>query len=222
MAAAALAAAAFAAAEAEPIAAAAQAARRGGRARRGRPSAAAAAAAEAARAPEAERRRRAAAAAEVEPVAEPEPVAPIAAERPPGRCRHAADLAAAGAVPRCRRRPCAAAPDEPPPPAAAPWLTVAPARTLRSAVARRAALGPPAPTGRRDMPTTLAGRPLVPQDRRRPALWAASAREVLTGRRPGRQPRPPSRRSRAQPCVSCGLSLSANARFCRRCGTRQG
>jgi ribosomal protein L40E len=26
----------------------------------------------------------------------------------------------------------------------------------------------------------------------------------------------------AQPCVSCGLSLSANARFCRRCGTRQG
>ena len=25
-----------------------------------------------------------------------------------------------------------------------------------------------------------------------------------------------------QPCISCGLSLSANARFCRRCGTRQG
>jgi ribosomal protein L40E len=22
-------------------------------------------------------------------------------------------------------------------------------------------------------------------------------------------------------CVSCGLSLSATARFCRRCGTRQ-
>jgi len=22
-------------------------------------------------------------------------------------------------------------------------------------------------------------------------------------------------------CISCGLSLSANARFCRRCGTRQ-
>jgi hypothetical protein len=25
-----------------------------------------------------------------------------------------------------------------------------------------------------------------------------------------------------QSCVSCGLSLSATARFCRRCGTRQG
>jgi ribosomal protein L40E len=28
--------------------------------------------------------------------------------------------------------------------------------------------------------------------------------------------------SGVQPCSSCGLSLSATARFCRRCGTRQG
>jgi hypothetical protein len=50
------------------------------------------------------------------------------------------------------------------------------------------------------------------------ALWAASAQEVLA--------RPPSAPATAvtgvQPCSSCGLSLSATARFCRRCGTRQG
>lgn len=50
------------------------------------------------------------------------------------------------------------------------------------------------------------------------ALWAASAREVLA---------PPASAPAAgpagvQPCSSCGLSLSATARFCRRCGTRQG
>jgi hypothetical protein len=46
------------------------------------------------------------------------------------------------------------------------------------------------------------------------ALWAESAREVVApakGRGGGG----------IQPCVSCGLSLSANARFCRRCGTSQ-
>ena len=51
------------------------------------------------------------------------------------------------------------------------------------------------------------------------ALWAASAQEVLA--------RPASAAASApvagvQPCSSCGLSLSATARFCRRCGTRQG
>jgi hypothetical protein len=50
------------------------------------------------------------------------------------------------------------------------------------------------------------------------ALWAASAQEVSD---------PAAGQgvkiaSGVQPCVSCGLSLSANARFCRRCGTRQG
>ncbi len=49
-------------------------------------------------------------------------------------------------------------------------------------------------------------------------LWAESAREVVAvapqadGRAAGG----------VQPCVSCGLSLSATARFCRRCGSRQG
>jgi ribosomal protein L40E len=52
------------------------------------------------------------------------------------------------------------------------------------------------------------------------SVWAASSQEVLAA--PG-----PSAATRAgtpaiQACVSCGLSLSANARFCRRCGSRQG
>jgi hypothetical protein len=42
-------------------------------------------------------------------------------------------------------------------------------------------------------------------------LWVASTRDVVS--RPG---------SGVSACVSCGLPLSANARFCRRCGSRQG
>ena len=49
-------------------------------------------------------------------------------------------------------------------------------------------------------------------------LWAESAREVVavTPQSDGRAA------GGVQPCVSCGLSLSATARFCRRCGSRQG
>jgi ribosomal protein L40E len=42
------------------------------------------------------------------------------------------------------------------------------------------------------------------------ALWVASSLEVA------------QKATGVQSCVSCGLSLSATARFCRRCGTRQG
>jgi hypothetical protein len=53
------------------------------------------------------------------------------------------------------------------------------------------------------------------------SLWAASAREVLNGS--AQAPQQVAAASLTpQPCVSSGLSLSANARFCRRCGTRQG
>jgi hypothetical protein len=103
-------------------------------------------------------------------------------------------------------------------PVANPWLTVAPddggtspqwpAGPQWGSVARRT-----------DLPTTLAGKPLMPMDDAA-SLWAASAREVLGG-----GPRPAVPLAIApptpQPCVSCGLPLSANARFCRRCGTRQ-
>ncbi|HEY3073214.1 MAG TPA: hypothetical protein VGJ46_10410 [Candidatus Limnocylindrales bacterium] len=48
------------------------------------------------------------------------------------------------------------------------------------------------------------------------ALWAASSRDVMA-------PLPQQAAVPAiQTCVSCGLSLSATARFCRRCGSRQG
>jgi hypothetical protein len=47
------------------------------------------------------------------------------------------------------------------------------------------------------------------------ALWAASARNVVAS--PTGAPV-----AGVQPCSSCGLSLSATARFCRRCGSRQG
>jgi hypothetical protein len=47
------------------------------------------------------------------------------------------------------------------------------------------------------------------------ALWVASARDVIAT--PSGAPG-----SGVQSCSSCGLSLSATARFCRRCGSRQG
>ena len=50
------------------------------------------------------------------------------------------------------------------------------------------------------------------------AMWAASSREVLGGPVDAQANVPTG----IQPCSNCGLSLSANARFCRRCGTRQG
>jgi hypothetical protein len=50
-------------------------------------------------------------------------------------------------------------------------------------------------------------------------LWAASAQEVVG--QPGTA-RPGVAPAGVQPCSNCGLSLSATARFCRRCGTRQG
>ncbi len=47
-------------------------------------------------------------------------------------------------------------------------------------------------------------------------VWDASVREVTSA--PGIAANPVG----VQSCVSCGLSLSATARFCRRCGSRQG
>ncbi len=101
-----------------------------------------------------------------------------------------------------------------------PWLTVAPDDGAAAPQWPTAPQWGARPGTTRELPTTLAGRPIVPQDNAA-ALWAASAREVLTG---GPTPATPTAAAPAtpQPCVSCGLSLSPNARFCRRCGTRQG
>jgi hypothetical protein len=122
-----------------------------------------------------------------------------------------------------------AEPVEPPAPSPVPdaaetlapgWLTVAPDDGFAPEWPRRPSW--PA-TGRPVEATTIAGRKLVPSADAA-AMWAASAREVMSAgptatSSPGREavstPTP-------QPCVQCGLSLSANARFCRRCGARQG
>ncbi len=47
-------------------------------------------------------------------------------------------------------------------------------------------------------------------------LWNASAQEVVVAAAQSAVP------GGIQSCISCGLSLSATARFCRRCGSRQG
>ena len=54
------------------------------------------------------------------------------------------------------------------------------------------------------------------------ALWAASAQQVSSVSEVPQVGASAPKAGGVQPCVSCGLSLSANARFCRRCGTRQG
>jgi nicotinate-nucleotide--dimethylbenzimidazole phosphoribosyltransferase len=161
---------------------------------------------------------------EPEPVAaepEPEPVAaepepePVAAE--PARVDVVTQPTWPQPAPSPATEPVPAAADQPVTPAPAPWLTVAPEDSDGPQWPVAPAF--PTPSVRRDMPTTLAGRPLVPQADPS-GLWAASAREVLTGaaKAPVQAAVPTPT---AQPCVSCGLSLSANARFCRRCGTRQ-
>jgi hypothetical protein len=70
-------------------------------------------------------------------------------------------------------------------------------------------------TGRSAVGLPFLGRPAAPQGGIE-ALWAESTSKVTT-------PTPSGRTAGVvQPCISCGLSLSANARFCRRCGTAQG
>ena len=154
--------------------------------------------------------------------AEPEPVAaePVAAEPEP---------VAAGPAPRDDVVPQPTWPTTPPPepvaapaptpepaPGTAPWLMVAPEEAARPEPQWPATPAWRANARNTDAPTTLAGRTLLPQPDATD-LWAASAREVLSA--------PPvtdaAVSATPQPCVQCGLSLSASARFCRRCGTRQ-
>ena len=72
------------------------------------------------------------------------------------------------------------------------------------------------PAARASVELPFPGRPAEPQGGV-DALWAASNQELVA------TPPTPGRSSGGiQPCVSCGLSLSATARFCRRCGTIQG
>jgi len=142
---------------------------------------------------------------EPEPVAEPEaqPVAVAAAPAPP--------------------EPVA----PPAPPAVAPVPPVAPLPSPDGPTG-----APQWPTGPR-WPTGIPARPTVPQPtapgpagsdpltaimarQATEAMWAASSRDVV---QPPLVAQAPT--AAVQPCVSCGISLSATARFCRRCGTAQ-
>lgn len=119
-------------------------------------------------------------------------------------------------------------------PAAVPAAVDEPA----GAAAPNEAAAPPVwPTGPR-WPTAILARPAPPDLEGSPppsiaamvdplaaliartstdAMWAASSRELAL---------PPAvaqaSATGVQSCGNCGLSLSATARFCRRCGTAQG
>lgn len=161
-----------------------------------------------------------------EPPAEPmaaagEPAADAIEEvAPPAEPAAAADPAPPAAQTAPAEQTEAVRDAAPRPAIGAGWLTVAPDDARPPATTQDPVW--PA-TGRPPMVGMLAGRRLAsPSDPA--ALWAASAREVLSGGpRPGGagQSRP-SGPATPQPCVSCGLPLSVNARFCRRCGSRQG
>ena len=158
--------------------------------------------------------------AEVEPEPEPEPVvAEVEPEPEPAPPRRIAPISET--IVRFPRdpRPAASPPDEP---AADP---IAAAAVSPEVAARRAQMdllglgdpgeGPVAPQRPAVMPyrsrgaaatsNQLAGRAGGP------SFWEASAREVAGA----------AGHIGVQNCGHCGLSLSANARFCRRCGTRQ-
>ena len=167
------------------------------------------------------------AAAEV--AAPPVEVAPVSAEPEPSPA--AAEVAEPEPEPIAAA---AAAPIEPMPAPEAP----APAPAVPPAAAPPAPAGVPSgppqwPTGPR-WPTGIPARQTLPPPTPAPgpvadplaaimarqateAMWAASSRDVV---------QPPLVAQAApvagvQPCISCGISLSANARFCRRCGTSQ-
>ncbi|MGH2382818.1 MAG: hypothetical protein ACRDG7_16575 [Candidatus Limnocylindria bacterium] len=153
-----------------------------------------------------------------EPIAEPEPV-----------------TAEAEPEPEVERRPRIAPISETilhfpsrPTPAAAPSEDDRAAAVIDSpeVAARRAQLdllglgdpgqGPVAPARSQTQPYRSRGAAVTPAELARQAalrgsFWEASAREVAdAGGQVG-----------VQSCGQCGLSLSASARFCRRCGTRQ-
>ena len=99
-----------------------------------------------------------------------------------------------------------------------PSPTVAPVAQVSPGASRRNRAGRPSRNGRassRPPGLPFLGRPVVPTGGV-DALWAESNQAVSAPRRAADKPA-----GGVQPCVSCGLSLSASARFCRRCGTSQ-
>jgi nicotinate-nucleotide--dimethylbenzimidazole phosphoribosyltransferase len=162
------------------------------------------------------------AAVEPEPVVaeapEPEPI-PAAPEQP------AAPPIAAAAASDVVEQPTwrITAPDPTPAAPAIPDQGGGPVPLQASGASVRPAAGEPQWPARPEWPAASAsavglpflGRPATPEGGI-DALWAASNQELVTA-----APAPGKVASGIQPCISCGLSLSATARFCRRCGTLQ-
>ncbi len=148
-----------------------------------------------------------------QPAAETAPPAPLVEEPIAATAAPAPSVAPPVAEPTPSGAP--GAPD-----ALAPgWLTVAPDDGSAPAWTQGSAwTAAPRPVEG----ATLAGRRLLPTSDAA-ALWAASAQEVMQAGPVGasRVARGHAAAPTPQPCVGCGLSLSANARFCRRCGARQ-
>ena len=157
-------------------------------------------------------------AAEAPQVAEPAPrPEPIAAEAPPVAAEPA--VAPVAAEPRKDRV------EQP------TWRIVAPDSPAATPTGRdqvdpglAAAASATPPAAQPEWPSTPqwpTAAPAIPYPaehlavRSTNALWAASARDVVNS------PGGPAVAG-IQPCSNCGLSLSATARFCRRCGSRQG
>lgn len=154
----------------------------------------------------------------VEPTAEPEPIAAAAAPEPEAPTTRR-DIVEQPAWPSPEVP--AAAPDaEPSWPTGARWPTALPARPEASPPPPPQPVPPPIPAPVAANPPAAAeadALAFLTARRAGEAMWAASAQDVVSaGARPGGTI-PAGVRS----CVSCGLSLSATARFCRRCGTRQ-
>jgi ribosomal protein L40E len=165
-------------------------------------------------------------AAEVEP--EPEPVAAEAEPEPtPRPIRPVSETILRLPRPEAAPQP----PPAPQPPAApqpSPEELVAAQRDDPELAARRAQLdmlgigdpgkGPVAPSAGTVLPYRSRGATAHPSEAVRAAaaardasFWEASAREVAGA----------TSQIGVQNCAQCGLSLSATARFCRRCGARQ-
>ena len=151
-----------------------------------------------------------AAAAEPEPIVVAEPASePVVTPEPPAAAPAAPqrDIVEQPSWPR-PDEPAAAPGAEPQWPTGPRWPTAIPARavpTVPSPAPPPAALNPAAA----DPLAFLALRAGE-------AMWAASAQDVVAPVVAGAVPA-----ATVHSCVSCGLSLSATARFCRRCGTRQ-
>ncbi len=154
-------------------------------------------------------------AAEPEPVAEPEPIAASASAQPEPEPQVAPEPAREDRIEQPTWR--IYAPDGAQP--ALPAAAVPPAPTPPVAPANGNGAAPQWPA-RPDATESPAMALLLNRSAADAGLWAASAQEVLA--QPGGGARPGPATSGVQPCSNCGLSLSATARFCRRCGTRQG